>query len=156
MHHLKMCLNNPYASFQVIFWTCCIAYVVRHWTNRFDNELPTQSGINWFLAGINKQNASHLLEPVAMATVMFVLIYCSAHCLPKYYQDWLALKAWNINLIMHFDLRICEMVKSNPYDSPSGGRSVKCVLHALFVKWCTCWLLFTFTIGLVSWGTLDA
>ncbi len=47
-------------------------------------------------------------------------------------------------------------MKSNPYDSRSGGRSVKRVLHARFVKWCTRRLLLTFTIGSASWGTLDA
>lgn len=53
------------------------------------------------LAGTNKPNASHLLELVATAIVMFLLIYCSAHCLPKYHNDWLAVRVWNI--LMHFD-----------------------------------------------------
>ncbi len=91
-----------------------IAYVTEQTDqtiNRIYNKptikYPTQSDINWFLAGI-KPNASHLLELVATATVMFVLIYCSARCLPKYYKDWPALRECNINLIIHFDLRICK------------------------------------------------
>ncbi len=151
----QICLNNPYASFHAIFWTCSNAYIVRHRTNRSDNKLPTQSGINWFLAGINKPNASHLLELVATATVMFVLIYCSARCLPKYYKDWPALRECNINLIIHFDLRICE-TRSQILTIAGLEASVKNVLHALFVKWCTRRLLLTFTIGSASWETSDA
>lgn len=63
-------------------------------------------GINWFSAGINKPNASCLLEPVATAIVMFVLIYCSlsAHCLPKFYKGLASCEGTKHS----YDLRICE------------------------------------------------
>lgn len=95
----------------------------------------TQTGINWFSAGINKPNASCLLEPVATAIVMFVLIYCSlcplsAKVLQRTGQLWgyETLFLW---------LKDLWNTWSNPYESHFEGASVKRVLHALFVKWCT-------------------